>query len=150
MLITPISLYAYPLVVHQYSHILYTHHKNIKTPHTLPSLSVGVHMYIYIYTHTHTPQEVSSNPLHYITNNNNCLHESNHVSLLNRLYIYIYIYIAYVIISLYLYKIKHTFFCETSGTSPSTHPPLSTHGETFLLFHFLFQHQLTLCHHTTG
>lgn len=58
MLITPISLYAYPLVVHQYSHILYTHHKNIKTPHTLPSLSVGVHMYIYIYTHTHTSRSV--------------------------------------------------------------------------------------------
>lgn len=94
--------YSHPLVAHQYSHILYTHYKNLKTLHALPSVCgcASVHL------PKHTPQEVS-NPLHYITNNNGCFHESNHVSLLNRLYILytsIYQLMFYIYISLNIHS----------------------------------------------
>lgn len=51
----------------------------------------------------HTPQEVPSNPLHYIPNNGHS-HERNHMSLLNRLYIMYYICIFIYQLMFYIYK----------------------------------------------
>lgn len=80
----------------------------------------------------HTPQEVPSNPLHYIPNNGHS-HERNHMSLLNRLYI-MYICIFIYQLMFYIYK-RLYILCETPVASPSTHPPLFTYGETVLIFH---------------
>lgn len=104
------------------------------------------HVHLPLYTHTHTPQEVPSNPLHYITNNHSCFHERNHISLLNSLYImYICVYLYQLMFYIYKRLYIHSF------VKPQEHLHLpnllfSTYGETFLLFHFLFQQQLTLWH----
>lgn len=89
---------TYPLVVHQYSHILYTHHKNRLLTHFHLCVQVCTCTFAFI----HTPQEVPSNPLHYIPNNGHS-HERNHMSLLNRLYI-MYICIFIYQLMFYIYK----------------------------------------------
>lgn len=55
---------------------------------------------------TYTPQEVPSNPLHYITNNNGCFRGSHAIVTLKQTVYYVSIYqlVFYIYISLYIHS----------------------------------------------
>lgn len=107
------SLYTHPLVVHQYSHILYTHHKKRRTPHTpLSAFScVCVHLsFERWHIHTHTQLRRGLQILYIVQHSE--LFASMEATMFHSLK-YIYLYISAYTYHLYLYSIIHTFlFCE--------------------------------------
>lgn len=130
MLITPARTHT-PTPLWSINILIYCTHIT-KIERLLTHFHLCVQVCTCTFAFINTSQQVPSNPLHYIPNNGHS-HERNHMSLLNRLYImHICIFIYQLMFYIYKRLYIHSLW---KPCSISIHPPLSTYGETFLIFH---------------